>query len=38
VGLPDDEDFVGLLHLGWAKHATEPPEREPPAHYVTYLD
>ena len=38
VGLGDDEDFVGLLHLGWAKQTAEPPEREPPARYVTYLD
>ena len=38
VGLGDDEDFVGLLHLGWAKQEAEPPEREPPARYVTYLD
>ena len=38
VGLSPDEDFIGLLHLGWAKQDAKPPEREPPAHYVTYLD
>jgi nitroreductase len=38
VGLGEDEDFVGLLHLGWAKQTAEAPEREPPARYVTYLD
>jgi nitroreductase len=38
VGLPDAEDFIGLLHLGWAKQEADAPEREPPDHYVTYLD
>jgi nitroreductase len=38
VGLSDEEDFIGLLHLGWAKQEAEAPGREPPAHYVTYLD
>jgi nitroreductase len=38
VGLGPDEDFVGLLHLGRAKQAGEPPGRESPVHYVTFLD
>jgi nitroreductase len=38
VALPADEDFVGLLHLGRAKQEAATPAREPPAHYVTYLD
>jgi nitroreductase len=38
VGLADDEDFIGLLHLGWARQEAEAPERESSAHYVTYLD
>src|SRR5215218_1885279 len=38
VGLGEDEDFIGLLHLGWAKQEADAPEREPPGHYVTYLD
>jgi nitroreductase len=38
VGLGADEDFVGLLHLGWAKQAAEPPERLPTVRYVSFLD
>jgi nitroreductase len=38
VGLPDDEHFVGLLHLGWGRQEKEPPERAPAAQYVTYLE
>lgn len=38
VGLGDDEDFVGLLHLGWARQEADAPERRPSADYVTYLD
>jgi nitroreductase len=38
VRMPADEDFVGLLHLGRAKQEAEAPEREPAAHYVTFLD
>ena len=37
VELPDDEAFVGLIHLGSARQAAEPPEREPPEHYVRFL-
>ena len=38
VGLPDGEDFVGLLHLGRALQDMPPPERTGPGGYVTYLD
>jgi nitroreductase len=37
VGLPDDEHFVGLLHLGRARQDRDAPERAPAADYVTYL-
>jgi nitroreductase len=38
AGLPDDEHFVGLLHLGRARQTAEAPERDPPARYVRFLD
>src|SRR5205085_2019593 len=38
VGLPDDERFVGLLHLGWGRQEKEPPGRAPARDYVTYLE
>jgi nitroreductase len=38
VGLPPEEDFVGLLHLGHARQEAAPPGREPPEHYVKFLD
>jgi nitroreductase len=38
VGLPPDELFVGLLHLGRAKQRCPVPEREPPERYVSFLD
>jgi nitroreductase len=38
VGMPANEDFVGLLHLGRAKQVAEAPEREPAARYVSFLD
>src|SRR6478752_3532745 len=37
VGLPDNEHFVGLLHLGWCKQEKEAPERAPTEEFVTYL-
>jgi nitroreductase len=37
VGLPDNEHFVGLLHLGWCKQQKEAPERAPTEDFVTYL-
>jgi len=38
VGLPDDERFVGLLHLGAPRQRKDPPERPPVAQTTTYLD
>jgi nitroreductase len=37
VGLPDDEHFVGLLHLGWCNQEKDPPPRAPAEEFVTYL-
>ena len=37
VGLPEDERFVGLLHLGWSVQDKEPPERAPTGEFVTFL-
>ena len=37
VGMGEDELFVGLIHLGHARGAKEPPERLPPADFVRYL-
>jgi nitroreductase len=37
VGLPEEEHFVGLLHLGWCRQEKEPPERAPADEFVTYL-
>ena len=38
VGVPDDERFVGLLHLGEVFEPKRAPERPDAAHAVTYLD
>ncbi len=38
VGIPDDERFVALIHLGWPRQDKEPPERLPPSDVVSYLD
>jgi nitroreductase len=38
IGLPNDERFVGLIHLGPARQEREAPDRQPPGDYVTYLD
>jgi len=37
VGMGEDELFVGLLHLGHAREEKSPPDRVPPADFVTYL-
>ena len=37
VGLPDNERFVALIHLGHPRHEQSPPERAPAGQYVTYL-
>jgi nitroreductase len=38
VGLPDDEHFIGLLHLGRARQEVEVPGRAEPDRYVSFLD
>jgi nitroreductase len=38
VGMPDDERFVGLLHVGRPKQEQRVPERPPPAETTIYLD
>jgi nitroreductase len=38
VGLPDDERFVSLIHLGNPIQEQRPPERAPTGRFVTYLD
>jgi len=38
VGLPDDERFVALLHLGEPVQERRPPERAPADQVVEFLD
>jgi len=38
VGLPDEERFVGLLHLGHPRQEKPPPERPGADQTTTYLD
>ena len=38
VGLPAEERFVGLLHLGWPRQEKEPPERPPVEQATVFLD
>jgi nitroreductase len=38
VGMEDDERFVSLIHLGHPVQERQPPEREPAASVVSYLD
>jgi nitroreductase len=37
LGIPDDERFVALIHLGWPRQEKAPPERLPPTEIVNYL-
>ena len=37
LGVGDDERLIGLLHLGPLRQEREPPERLPPADFVTFL-
>lgn len=37
VGIEDDERFVGLIYLGPARQAQQPPDRHEPDQYVTFL-
>jgi nitroreductase len=38
VGIPDDERFVGLIHLGKAVQDQRVPERLPAEQVVEFLD
>jgi nitroreductase len=38
VGVPDNERFLGLLHLGHPRQEPRVPERAPVADVATYLD
>ena len=38
VGLPDEEKFVGLIHLGHPIQQKPVPGREPASNVVTHLD
>jgi nitroreductase len=37
LGIPPNERFVALIHLGWPRQAKEPPPRLPSVDVVTYL-
>jgi nitroreductase len=37
VGMEPDELFVGLIHLGSARQEKTPPDRLPPADFVSWL-
>jgi nitroreductase len=37
VQIPDEERILGLIYLGHPCQDKQPPEREPPEKYVTYL-
>ena len=38
LGIPPEERFVALIHLGWPRQDKEPPERAPQSAVVSYLD
>jgi len=38
LGIPREERFVGLIHLGRPRQDKEPPERAPQSAVVTYLN
>jgi nitroreductase len=37
LGIPADERFIALIHLGWPRQEKEPPARVPTADVVTHL-
>lgn len=37
LGIPDEERFIALIHLGPRRQEKEPPDRLPPADYITHL-
>jgi nitroreductase len=38
LGIPDDERFVALIHLGWGRQEKDAPPRAPSSRVVSYLD
>jgi nitroreductase len=38
LGIPPEERFVALIHLGWGRQEKSPPERAPTADVVLYLE
>ena len=38
LGIPEDEQVLGLLHLGRARHEQRVPERAPTSEVVAYLE
>jgi nitroreductase len=38
LGIPPEERFVALIHLGWPRQEKEPPQRAPHSAVVSYLD
>ena len=38
VGMPEDERFVGLIHLGTAVQEQRPPERAPADQVIEFLE
>jgi nitroreductase len=38
LGIPPEERFVALIHLGWARQEKSPPERAPADDVVLYLE
>jgi nitroreductase len=38
LGIPDEERFVALIHLGWGRGDKDAPERTPPEDVVIRLD
>jgi nitroreductase len=38
VGLPNNEHFIGLLHLGHPRQQVEVPERADPERYISFLE
>ena len=37
LGIPPEERFVALVHLGWPRQDKTAPDRLPPADFITYL-
>jgi nitroreductase len=37
VGIPPNERFVALIHLGWSRQEKQPPDRLAPGEFISYL-